>query len=153
MSYRDETVAIISMAQQARPNVIGNNADFRDQFTSASKLVVRIFASNCRSRKLICVFPLLLQIEGDCQECPSLRALSQSSHLTFKGSLVDPRLRASNEHIPIVRVPRAGERPGCPSHPSESACSASTKGIPTIPPLNPIRVPPSSRHTRIRPAG
>ena len=27
--------------------------------------------------------------------------------LTFKGSLVDPRLRASNEHILIVRVPRA----------------------------------------------
>jgi hypothetical protein len=26
----------------------------------------------------------------------------------FKGSLVDPRVRASNEHIPIVRVPRAG---------------------------------------------
>jgi len=26
----------------------------------------------------------------------------------FKGSLVDPRLRALNEHIPIVRVPRAG---------------------------------------------
>jgi hypothetical protein len=61
--------------------------------------------------------------------CPSLRALSQSSHLTFKGSLVDPRLRASNEHIPIVRVPRAGGRPGCPSHPSEAARSASTKGV------------------------
>jgi len=27
-----------------------------------------------------------------------------------KGNLVDPRLRASNEHIPIVRVPRAGGR-------------------------------------------
>ena len=34
----------------------------------------------------------------------------------FKGSLVDPRLRASNEHIPIVRVPRAGGRLGYPSH-------------------------------------
>src|SRR6185295_6693386 len=56
MSYRDDTVAIISIAQQARPNVIGNNADFRDQFTSASRLVVRIFASNCRSNKLICAF-------------------------------------------------------------------------------------------------
>jgi len=31
-----------------------------------------------------------------------------------KGGLVDPRLRASNEHIPIVRVPRAGGRPGYP---------------------------------------
>ena len=34
-------------------------------------------------------------------------------HLS-KGSLVDPQTRASNEHIPIVRVPRAGGRPGCP---------------------------------------
>jgi hypothetical protein len=33
----------------------------------------------------------------------------------FKGSLVDPRLRASNEHILIVRVPRAGGRPGYPA--------------------------------------
>ena len=32
----------------------------------------------------------------------------------FKGSLIDPRLRASNEHIPIVRVPREGGRPGYP---------------------------------------
>jgi len=31
------------------------------------------------------------------------------------GGLVDPRLRASNEHIPIVRVPRAGGRPGHPA--------------------------------------
>ena len=30
--------------------------------------------------------------------------------LSSKGGLVDPRLRASNEHIPIVRVPRAGGR-------------------------------------------
>ena len=35
--------------------------------------------------------------------------------LSSQGSLVDPRVRASNEHIPIVRVPRAGGRPGCPS--------------------------------------
>ena len=35
-------------------------------------------------------------------------------HFTFKGSLVDPRLRASNEHILIVRVPRAGGQPGLP---------------------------------------
>ena len=46
---------------------------------------------------------------------------------TFKGSLVDPRLRASNEHIRIVRVPRAGGRPGYPSHPSEAARCASTE--------------------------
>jgi hypothetical protein len=43
----------------------------------------------------------------------------------FKGSLVDPQLRASNEHIPIVRVPRAGGRPGYPSHPSQAARCAS----------------------------
>src|SRR5262249_45335676 len=53
-SYRDDEVAIISMAQQASPNVIGHKADFRDQLTTASILVVRIFASNCLSRKLIC---------------------------------------------------------------------------------------------------
>ena len=35
-------------------------------------------------------------------------------YLLLRGSLVDPRLRASNEHILIVRVPRAGGRPGCP---------------------------------------
>jgi hypothetical protein len=33
----------------------------------------------------------------------------------FQGRLVDSRLRASNEHILIVRVPRAGERPGYPT--------------------------------------
>ena len=38
-----------------------------------------------------------------------------------------PRLRASNEHILIVRVPRAGGRPGCPSCPSEAARCASTE--------------------------
>ncbi|MEO5631258.1 MAG: hypothetical protein ABIQ24_05225, partial [Nitrospiraceae bacterium] len=36
-------------------------------------------------------------------------------YFIFKGSLVDPRVRASNEHIPIVRLPRAGGRPGCPA--------------------------------------
>ena len=35
----------------------------------------------------------------------------------LKGSLVDPRMRASNEHLLSVRVPRAGGRPGCP-HPA-----------------------------------
>ena len=41
----------------------------------------------------------------------------------FKSGLVDPRLRASNEHILIVRVPRAGGRLGYPrplfQHPAE----------------------------------
>ena len=36
-------------------------------------------------------------------------------------------MRASNEHIPIVGVPRAGGRPGYPSHPSEAARCASTE--------------------------
>ena len=36
------------------------------------------------------------------------------SHFSFEGSLVDPRLRALDEHILIVRVPRAGGRPGSP---------------------------------------
>jgi hypothetical protein len=44
-----------------------------------------------------------------------LRASNPPFHI--KGSLVDPRLRASNEHILIVRVPRAGGRPGYPISP------------------------------------
>jgi hypothetical protein len=51
--------------------------------------------------------------------------------LLFKGSLVDLRLRASNEHLPLFhntivracRVPRAGRRPGCPSYLSKLARS------------------------------
>jgi hypothetical protein len=48
----------------------------------------------------------------------------------FKGSLVDPRLRASNEHILIVRVPRAGGRPGYPApfqHPARHSTLFSLK--------------------------
>jgi len=47
---------------------------------------------------------------------PPLRAFFQFPQYLFKGSLVDPLLRASNEHILIVRVPRAGGRLGCPYH-------------------------------------
>jgi hypothetical protein len=66
----------------------------------------------------------------------SLRAAFPIPHFVFKGSLVDPRLRASNEHILIVRVPRAGGRPGYPSHPSEAARCASTEDRqPPPPPL------------------
>ena len=54
----DDTLAIISIAQQARPNVIGHRADFLAQFTTASRFVVMIFASNCRSRRLICSLSL-----------------------------------------------------------------------------------------------
>jgi len=44
-------------------------------------------------------------------------ALSLPAALAYplKGGLVDPLMRASNEHILIVRVPRAGGRPGYPS--------------------------------------
>jgi hypothetical protein len=55
-------------------------------------------------------------------------------HFRFKGGLVDPRLRASNEHILIVRVPRAGGRPGYPSHPSQAARCASKGIVPVAPP-------------------
>src|SRR2546426_10465781 len=53
MSYRDETVAIISMAQQAKPNVIGQIEPFRHQLTAASRVVVTTLASNCRSKRPI----------------------------------------------------------------------------------------------------
>ena len=81
------------------------------------------------SRRAICpregfLIPQLPQREQ--ADCSLLRAFSQFPILIFKGSLVDPRLRASNEHILIVRVPRARGRPGYPSHPSEAARCAST---------------------------
>jgi hypothetical protein len=55
MSYRDETVAIISIAQHASPKVIGHSDDFRAQFVTASSVVVITFASNCLSNPLIFV--------------------------------------------------------------------------------------------------
>jgi hypothetical protein len=54
---------------------------------------------------------------GDPLVCPLILPPSSLAYI-FKDSLVDPRVRASNEHILIVRVPRAGGRPGCPSLPS-----------------------------------
>src|SRR5437763_9122737 len=39
-SLRELVAAIISMAQQARPNVAGHKEDLRAQLTSASRLVV-----------------------------------------------------------------------------------------------------------------
>jgi hypothetical protein len=53
MSYREETLAIISMAQQANPNVIGHKDDLRAQQTRASRFVVMTLASSCLSKKLI----------------------------------------------------------------------------------------------------
>src|SRR5881628_2083835 len=41
------------MAQQASPKLMGQREDFRAQFVTASRVVVRTFASNCRSRTLI----------------------------------------------------------------------------------------------------
>ena len=51
-------------------------------------------------------------------------------YFIFKGSLIAPRLRASNERPLSVRVPRAGGRSGYPSHPSEAARCASTGNSP-----------------------
>src|SRR5918996_1465027 len=41
-SYRAAPVAIISIAQQARPNVAGQKLDLRDQLTSFSTVVSRM---------------------------------------------------------------------------------------------------------------
>src|SRR6478736_6217869 len=52
MSYREQLIAIISMAQQARPNVTGQIADFRAQWTTFSTVVVRTGISSCCSRPI-----------------------------------------------------------------------------------------------------
>src|SRR5262245_16323126 len=46
MSNREAPVAIISIAQQARPKVIGQRADLRAQLNRKSAAVVTIFFSN-----------------------------------------------------------------------------------------------------------
>src|SRR5215467_8493436 len=46
MSKREAPVAIISIAQQAKPNVIGQRADLRAQLNTKSTVVVMIFFSN-----------------------------------------------------------------------------------------------------------
>src|SRR5262245_47709682 len=53
MSYRDADAAIISMAQQARPNPIGQMDDSRAQFSTRSMLVVMKLSSNRWSIKPI----------------------------------------------------------------------------------------------------
>src|SRR5438034_5196751 len=45
ISKRDAPVAIISIAQQARPNVIGHRADLRAQLKTKSTVVVMMFFS------------------------------------------------------------------------------------------------------------
>src|SRR5512132_1055072 len=59
MSYREETVAIISIAQHARPKVIGQMEPLRHQLMKASRLVVRTLASSCRSSR-----PILIPFES-----------------------------------------------------------------------------------------
>src|SRR6478609_2149214 len=49
MSYREQLIAIISMAQQASPKVTGQMADFRAQWTTFSTVVVRTGISSCCS--------------------------------------------------------------------------------------------------------
>jgi len=46
MSKRDAPVAIISMAQQARPNVMGHMLDCRAQLMACSNVVVTTLSSN-----------------------------------------------------------------------------------------------------------
>src|SRR5215468_6868855 len=46
ISNREAPVAIISIAQQARPNVIGQSADLRAQLNTKSTVVVMMFFSN-----------------------------------------------------------------------------------------------------------
>jgi MarR family transcriptional regulator, 2-MHQ and catechol-resistance regulon repressor len=50
------------------------------------------------------------------------------SSFSSKGSLVDPRLRASNEALLRARVPRAGGRPGCPP-PLLTHCSSADYSV------------------------
>jgi len=60
---------------------------------------------------------LLISLSQEWHPCWSHCARPLLHYLFLKGSLVDPRLRASNEHLLSVRVPRAGGRPGYPSYP------------------------------------
>ena len=42
---------------------------------------------------------------GERPRLPFTACVLSIPHYIFKGSLVNPRLRASNEHIPTVRIP------------------------------------------------
>ncbi len=55
-------------------------------------------------------------LQGGPEKFPTARVFPIPRFL-LKGSLVDPRMRASYEHIPIVRVPRAGGGLGYPHPP------------------------------------
>ena len=75
------------------------------------------FRGQGHSERPTMIFPsLLLHVVQDGPDGSPTARVFPILRFVFKGSLVDPRLRASNEHIPIVRVPRAGGRLGYPSH-------------------------------------
>ena len=70
--------------------------------------------------------PRVLEINTeDSNTAKALVSPACEATIVREGALVDPQMRASNEHLPSVRVPRAGGRPGCPHHPSDRAASAS----------------------------
>src|SRR5436189_1710330 len=56
MSYRDAEAAIISMAQQARPNPMGQIDDSRAQLSTRSMLVVMKLSSNLCSMSPMSLF-------------------------------------------------------------------------------------------------
>src|SRR5579884_4056309 len=57
MSKRGPPTAIISKAQQAKPNCAGHSELFRDQLTSCSTLVSRKPLGSCSSRPITCLRP------------------------------------------------------------------------------------------------
>src|SRR5207253_10063753 len=73
ISNRAVEDAIISIAQQARPNVIGHTADFRAQLKTYSTVVIRQFFSY-----LFCSQPIrLLENRYNCE--PSARTSGHTS--------------------------------------------------------------------------
>ena len=71
---------------------------------------------------------------GDQQAAAILLGYLYLPPVAQQGGLVDPRLRASNEHIPIVRVPRAGGRPGHPAPPLTALSTGSYNPFTFFPP-------------------
>src|SRR2546430_15812578 len=65
MSYRDADAAIISIAQQARPNPIGQIDDSRAQLSTRSMLVVMKLSSNLWSIRPIRLPLVVLRVFRD----------------------------------------------------------------------------------------
>jgi hypothetical protein len=63
MSYREDAAAIISMAQQARPKVIGHNEPFRAQLATFSRERVMMPKSPSFAGGPICTNPIKHQEE------------------------------------------------------------------------------------------